>query len=300
MTFSVDYPPMPIIVGVHRSGTTLLRMMLDSHPDLAIPPETHFIIGLIDAGSVFSRERFLEIIFSARSWADFKPLEQDFRRIIKAMSPFNVSEALRAFYRIYAQRFGKTRWGDKTPRYSMIMPAIQQLLPEAHFIHIIRDGRDVALSCRHLWFGPGNDMEAQAKNWVDRVTNARSDARKLKNYIEVRYEALVSSPRETLQKLCQFLSLSYTPTMEKYYEHAPERLEEFKDRLDQDRTMYVSSDQRKALHELTKKHPDGSRIGVWRRELSEDEQISFERIAGPLLNELEYETRYMHVRTGNM
>ncbi|MDQ3958762.1 MAG: sulfotransferase [Pseudomonadota bacterium] len=291
---------MPIIVGVPRSGTTLLRMMLDSHPDLAIPPETHFIVSLVSTGDVVSRERFLQIIFAADSWADFEHLQQGFQRVIETMNPFNISEALRAFYRIYAQRFGKTRYGDKTPRYSMIMPAIQQLLPEAHFIHIIRDGRDVALSRRLHWAGPGNDMEAQAKNWVDRVTNARSDASKLKNYIEVRYEALVSSPRETLQKLCQFLSLSYTPTMEKYYEHAPERLEEFKDCLNPDRTMYVSSDQRKALHELTKKHPDGSRIGVWRRELSEDEQISFERIAGPLLNELGYETRYMHARTGNM
>jgi sulfotransferase family protein len=300
MTFSVDHPPMPIIVGVPRSGTTLLRMMLDSHPDLTIPPETHFIINLIEAGNVVSREQFVDIVFAVRCSADFGILQQDFQHVIEAMTPFNISEALRAFYRIYAQRFGKTRWGDKTPRYSMFMPAIQHLLPEAHFIHMIRDGRDVALSRRLHWAGPGYDIEAQAKNWVDRIMIARSHVHRLKHYIEVRYEALVSNPQETLQKLCQFLSLSYTSAIEEYYERASMRLEEIKDLLNPDGTVYVSSNQRKTLHKLIKKPADISRIGVWRRELSEDEQISFERIAGPLLNELGYETRYMHARTGNM
>ena len=73
---------------------------------------------------------------------------------------FDLGEALRAFYGVYAGRFGKWRWGDKTTNYVRQMSLIHDLLPETRFVHIIRDGRDVALSTRDLWFGPDSVEEA--------------------------------------------------------------------------------------------------------------------------------------------
>jgi len=61
---------------------------------------------------------------------------------LQKITPFHVDAAIRCFYRLYAAQLGKERWGDKTPSYGRHMRAIEQVLPEACFIHIIRDGRD--------------------------------------------------------------------------------------------------------------------------------------------------------------
>lgn len=74
--------------------------------------------------------------------------------------PALLAEGVRLFYRLYARRHGKARWGDKTLLYRLHLTEIEKILPEAHFIHSIRDGRDVALSLREVWFAPSQDISA--------------------------------------------------------------------------------------------------------------------------------------------
>ena len=170
---------MPIIVGSPRSGTTLLRFMLDSHPELTIPPETGFLAlapKLRGRGDKL-REKFFHAVinypqpFSA--WPDFEIPEDAFWAALTEIVPFTVPEGFRAFYRLYAARFGKSRWGDKTPLYCMELDTIRRVLPEARFIHIIRDGRDTALSLRRMWFSPGWEIETQAAYWRKNILSAR-------------------------------------------------------------------------------------------------------------------------------
>ena len=149
---------MPIIVGSPRSGTTLLRLMLDSQPTLAIPPETGFLC--VSQTPHVSDDELRESFFSsvvnfpveAPNWPDFEISTELFWQTLTRIKPFNISEAYRSFYRLYADRFGKRRWGDKTPLYCKCMDAIREILPECRFIHIIRDGRDAALSLRKMRF----------------------------------------------------------------------------------------------------------------------------------------------------
>src|SRR5689334_4978208 len=137
----------PFIVGLSRSGTTLLRLMLDAHPELAIPPETHFIPegakACQEPGA--PRAASLKGFPSTSTWSDFHLAADMLEARIASIEPFDLSDALRAFYGLYAERFGKRRWGDKT-NHLWNLKLIQSLLPEARFIHIVRDGRDVALS----------------------------------------------------------------------------------------------------------------------------------------------------------
>jgi hypothetical protein len=283
---------MPIIVGVHRSGTTLLRMMLDAHPLLAIPPETHFLIKLLSSTNApMTGESFLGVIQSTRNWVDFKAIESTFVERIASLQSFSLATGLRIFYETYAAQFDKPRYGDKTPRYLTIADKIQAILPEAHFIHLIRDGRDVALSSRNLWFGPGDNIEAQARNWLEKITQMRFQARSLANYLEVKYENLILNPEATLTEICQFLSLPYEAAMEHYYENAALRLREFKDHLNPDGTVYASGDQRREIHKLASSPPDAARVFAWQTELTKQDQAKFEDIAGELLKALGYETR---------
>ena len=121
MTFSdrTRYPPMPIIVGAPRSGTTLLRFMLDSHPDLAIPPETGFLVPCAQLTGEGTNvcERFFQTVTGYPSEApachDFQIPADMFRARLAEIEPFTVADGIRVFYQLYASRLGKSRWGDK-------------------------------------------------------------------------------------------------------------------------------------------------------------------------------------------
>lgn len=283
--------PIPFIVGVMRSGTTLLRFMLDAHPNLAIPPETRFfpeIDSLIEAESI-TQERFIEFLTTHLTWDDFQIPEQELRRRLKKVSPFTLNKALRCFYETYARRLGKKRWGDKTPYYGLHMDQLQALFPKAHFIHIVRDGRDVALSTRGLWFGLGDSISEEAGNWMNRIRQTRQLAQNCKHYMEVRYEDLVTDSAEVLRQVCEFIDLPYDEQMCEYYKCAEKRLDEMASRYDTDGNIYLHKNQRKTIFQYTKEPPDKGRIGRWKNELSREELKTFKIVAGNLLRDLGYE-----------
>jgi hypothetical protein len=281
--------PAPFIVGVGRSGTTLLRLMLDAHPDLAIPPETTFIPHVVktcqDAADPWSC--FVETLTLHRRWADSHVDGYALKERVAAIRPFSMSDALRAFYTLYAERFGKPRWGDKTPNYLLEMMLIQKLLPEARFIHLIRDGRDVALSVIEERRGSRQAMSMQkaAKRWVTKIREGRRQADDLPFYLEVRYEDLVLDSEATLRTICAFINLPWHPRMLQYYSTAEERLAEL---VTVDGIRAVHIDQRRGKHTWTTRPPEASRLGRWRTEMSESDRQEFEAIAGELLEELGY------------
>lgn len=209
---------------------------------------------------------------------------------LKDVVPFSLAEGYRSFYRTYAARFGKCRWGDKTPTYCHHMKTIEEVLPEAHFIHVIRDGRDVALSLRGMWFSPGPDMEAQAKHWTTCVTTARQQGARCRNYLEIRFEQLIQETAAVLMSVCEFIALPYSAEMLSYYVRARDRLAEHVDRVRPDGSLVVSHADRLRQQALTMQTPQASRVGSWKRRMSGEERSRFEAIAGELLHELGYDT----------
>ena len=104
------------------------------------------------------------------------------------------------------------------------MRRISRTLPEVRFIHMIRDGRDVALSIRGLWFAPGDDMASIARRWMNNIRRTRRLGEHCRHYIEVRYESLVEDPKPELRRVCEFIELPYDEGMERYFEGSRERL----------------------------------------------------------------------------
>lgn len=287
---------MPVVVGAPRSGTTLLRLMLDSHPELAIPPETGFLVAarkLRGRGDRL-RERFFRTVTGfppeAPAWADFGIAADDFRQALREIEPFTASAGFRAFYRLYAARHGKPRWGDKTPIYCLEIGLIRRVLPEARFVHIIRDGRDVALSLREQWFTPGREMATLAKYWMRCVAGARRAGRGRADYLEVRYEELVRDPAPVLAGICRFLELEWHPAVLAHHTRARARLGEHTGRTAPDGTALLTRDQRLRQQESSLRAPDPTRIGGWRTGMLPAERAEFERVAGKLLRELGYPT----------
>jgi hypothetical protein len=285
---------MPVVVGAPRSGTTLLRLMLDSHPELAIPPETGFLsaAGRLRGTGDGLRERFFRTVTAfppeAPAWPDFGIPADDFREALEAIEPFTASAGFRAFYRLYAARHGKPRWGDKTPIYCLHVDLIRRVLPEARFIHIIRDGRDVALSLREQWFSPGRDMATLAKYWARFVVRARGAGLGRADYLEIRYEDLVREPGPVLARTCRFLELDWDPAMLAHHTRAAARLDEHTGRIAPDGTQLVTRERRLRQQESTLRAPDPERVGGWRTAMLPEERAAFQRVAGKLLRELGY------------
>ena len=148
------------IVGVGRSGTTMLRLMLTSHPSIAVPYESHFLTRYYEKldsyGALEQRENLetlLRDILSEElllSWDH----EFDFDELISEIAePVTLGSVFNAVYLNYARAKNKVRWGDKSD-YLDRMHIVNDIFPDAKFIHIVRDGRDVVNSVLKLPWGP--------------------------------------------------------------------------------------------------------------------------------------------------
>ena len=295
-----DRPPAPFVAGVSRSGTTLLRLMLDAHPDLTIPAETHFVPMVANvcdelikegASGEVIRERALETMTGHPRWGDFLLDPEEVRARMEAYDPITTGDAIRAFYEACAAQQGKPRWGDKSPPYTYKAPRIQAALPEAHFIHIIRDGRDVALSLSEVSWG-NDDITEAAKKWVKELRKARRRSKELARgtYIECRYEDLVSDPERVLRRIVEHVELPWSDQMLEYPKHAQERM-----RGEMERTLKplgggtITAEERTRQHQLLFEPPSPSRASRWRTDMSPENRRAFEEVAGPLLKKLGYE-----------
>jgi hypothetical protein len=284
-------PPAPFIVGVGRSGTTLLRLMLDAHPDLAIPTETHVLPALIKTvEETQDPNAALELLAAAPTWPNLGLNLTDLADAFAKLHPLTPAAAIRALFGLYAANQGKPRWGDKTPPYRAHMAEIAAALPEARFIHIIRDGRDVALSYRGLWFGPGDDIAAQARFWTTEIARARAQAQNLPFYLEVKFEDLVTHPQGELSRICAFLDLPFDPAMLDYPGRAQDRLSEYVQPFGPQGAGGVTRERFLAIHDRTQAPPDADRIGRWRTEMTPADLHNYDEIAGPLLRQLGYES----------
>ena len=269
------------IVGVHRSGTTLLRYMLGSHSRIYIPPESDFIpyfflhapareLGDEQVArilrTIFERYRFV------KEWKGNPPDPVQFARSLPSRTPASL---LNALYSTYASQYGAERWGDKTPIYASYISLIHQIFPAAQFLHIIRDGRDAALSMLDKYERDEFhvDIFFAARNWVRRIRSAQTAGLQLgpKLYHELRYESLIEDPEAELRAVCAFLGESYEPGMVDFHRTARERIPA---------DSHFFSNVRNPLS----RH----RIGRWQQEMELADQRIVQFVAGGLLTELGY------------
>jgi hypothetical protein len=290
---SAQRSPLPVVVGCPRSGTSLLAVMLDSHPGLAVPPETAFLgtVATLQGSNEAIRQSFFDVVTADRiaisNWSDFG-LDKDLLwRRLEAIDPFTVAAGLRAFYAMYAESQGKPRYGEKTPAYVFMMPQIAALLPEAHFIHLIRDPGDTALSWRKTWFAPSQDLRVLGEEWRKHVEAGRRAANLVRRYVEVRFEELVLHPERELKRLCEYLALPWDPIMLDYGARGAARVDRLQGRRHA-RGQMIPREERTRIHANLTRAPDAARLDVWRREMTHAERRALEDAAGPLVRELGY------------
>ena len=266
-------PPF-FIVGSARSGTTFLRLTLNAHPEVAVPPESRFITELDPGGAEIEVDAFLGRLSAHKRFAAWGLPISAVRAELHGLERTSYATGIGAAYRAYARRQGKSRWGDKTPRYVEHIPEINRLFPDARFIHLIRDGRDVALSYADVDFGPKNVARA-ARLWANRVEAGVRDGRPLGDrYLEVHYTDLTEDTEGTLKDICALIELDFDPVM-----------------LDPEATS------KGALDRAQKYNPhvrDGAKRHVrsWETDMPADQVEIFESVAGDVLSALGFERRF--------
>jgi hypothetical protein len=295
-------PGRPIFIGGDgRSGTTLLNVVLDSHPELSVGPEFHFN-GPTNLGPYaleclrLIRAKDRRVIGKALNKnLDLKPGVQFVRRVERAGIEIEAIERLimetmeasgsdlqafpercaliHAFGEFLRVRDGKKRWGFKIMKEIKKPNKYAAVFPEAQFLHIIRDGRDVAASqmTEHGSWGYG-DIEAAARGWVNIIRLCRKNGKDLP-VLEVKYEDLVLKPRPTIERICAFLGVTFDETTLRHSEvdHA-----------------FFHTHVRHPSREATQKPINDSAVGRHKRDLTPEQIAAFEGIAAEQLREFGY------------
>lgn len=211
------------IVGSPRSGTTLVRAILDGHSRLSVPPESRFIVGR-GWGRLRRRRRprTLEQLLAHPDLARWRLDREQIERSLSAHPVPTYRDLVSAPFEAYAERAGKPRWGDKTPDYVHHLRELDELFPSARVIHVIRDGREVAASLAEFPFGPPSAVSG-AFRWRRYVRTGRRAGAWLgpRRYLELRLEELTADPQRVTRAICEFLGEQFEPAMLDYPSRFP-------------------------------------------------------------------------------
>jgi len=221
------------IVGSGRSGNTLLRRIINSHPKLFIPPETYVLGTMIRLYTLMPYISWKSLVnrlydaflnhpeFSTFNMNNLSQLKLDVINVDKKKR--SLALIINKFYEEYRKQHAikSCRWGDKTPLNTLFISNIATVFPNAKFIHIVRQPHDAIAS--YIKSGIYGDVDSAASRWVESVTTARKfGIENPTRFLEVKYEDLVIDPVNTIKLVCSFLNVKYQEDILNKFDDASE------------------------------------------------------------------------------
>jgi hypothetical protein len=278
------HPPRPpfFVFGCGRSGTSLLTRMLDAHAGIAVPYESHLYNRIypllrpgLDLGRESTRRRLVaEILRTApfRKWSPRPSLEGTLAAIRRP----GFHGIVQALFEGWTAARGKSRWGEKTPQHTLHWREILDGFPDLKVLHLVRDGRDVALSFYEAPFGPKHIFQA-ASRWTRALAAAEAarEALPADAFLVIRYEDLVERTEEELRRICAFLGEPFDEEMLAFHRKAVSYPTDKRNSTWLQRPVRIDEREK------------------WRTRLTAREQRIFEALAGDELERYGY-PRVMH------
>lgn len=289
----VNYLP-AFILGNPRSGTSLFRLMLNNHSNIVAPPEAGFAHWLLPKYVDWNKEhcssaRLTEFLSEVLSSKKFKTWNLSFKyleNLIKKNKPSNYADLIALIYMSYS---GRIQDGqvivDKNNYYVNHVIDLPKIWPNAKYIHLIRDGRDVLCSYLDVnnmatssEFKPqfSSSIEKIAEEWS--INNNRIAQIMLRNperYLLIKYENLILDTEKELIKACNFLEVDFEQNMLKYFTEDDQRKIEPIETLD--------------WKLKTKEKPDVNRVFRFKKILSKEQIEIFNSVAFEVLKKYNYE-----------
>lgn len=267
--------------GVGRSGTSLLHSMLNAHPLISFTPETHFLRRYVTSGSI---RRKLESD-GPEAFRTRLELDDDFARagvlascllgpFLDKTTPFDLKSVYDRFLTLYAEQEQKQFVGEKDPKFIEQISELHDLYPHAKIIHIVRDPRDVLLSRMKARWSAGRPWWTHPLIYDAQFHRGRQFGKRLfgENYIEVRYEDLITRPGSVLEGVCGLIGISFESCMLDFSQSATKLVAENE-----------LSWKRETLGGLLSNNMD-----KWRQELSAFQIRWTERMCGEALHDFDY------------
>ncbi len=274
------------IVGCERSGTTILRLMLNEHSRIALPPQTKFSRKLYKRRLLFgnllkkeNRKKIIQWMLERKSNTKLMDLQLDDGVLEKMWEKrATLGDITAAVFQQYSLERNKSRWGDKRPYYIRYIAQLVRLYPDARIIHVIRDGRDCVASLKRMPWWKKSAIYS-ILNWRHAIRMG-SDAINIyeDQFMEIRYEDLINEPELHLREICKFLGETYEPAMVNFHLNAEQNIPGYK----------------QPWHYKTSKPLSAKFIGQWQEELSKNEVHSLEWCAGKELTKWNYPTEKIH------
>jgi hypothetical protein len=270
-----QYSPPIFVVGVPRSGTTLLSAMLGAHPRLVCGPETHFFNQLGRGYARALRRRAdwpkaaIDYLYSIEHVGESIPANYGLtrRELAEALARRDpsISSALSGMMDLYMECHAKRRWVEKTPDHLPYVALIRRHYPDSPIIRIIRDPRDVATSLLRVSWGPDSLLSALAvwRDYDDRSARFFDVDPRCHTLL---YEDLVRDPEPTLKALCLAIGEPFDPAM-----------------LDTTRSARLVNAAREACKAKAAERVDASRVEAWRMTLAEEDLRLVEAYLGDRL-----------------
>lgn len=256
------------IVGCGRSGTTLLRRMLDQHPLIAVPVESLFMIDYLRARDQAPADVFRRLVVEEhefREWAlEIQPDE--------LQGCTDVVALLNHLHERYAAQHGARYWGQKTPRFIRYGELLKQVYPHAKFIHVVRDPRAVVSSLRNSNVHRSNVYYGASRWLKDVEAGAQLKQRYPDDVLEIAYETLIADTERVLRQVAEFLGIGFDAAMLNYHRQ-------------QDAAYGAYHAQ---IHANLQAPPKKDRIDAWRQELMPQEIALVEQICAPLMPRYAY------------
>ena len=277
------------IIGSGRSGTTMLRLMLNEHPRIRIPRETNFIPELIKQFPLNSElsedDKYLalNLISKHQKWESWATTPQRLEETILSLKQPFLHQLIDAIYHSCSNPENKPRWGDKTILNTLKVELLHQIFPNAKFIHIIRDARDVCASFHKAylldpnnpsWKINGQYISNATFHWCKHVNAAIEAGKKLDSnlYLEIKYEDIVLKTEETLKHICKFIEEEYDSKMLSFYKNGAIK------------EMAVDQPHHEQYHTKTRRPPRPSDTYRWRREMNWIDIALVEAFAGKTMD----------------
>jgi hypothetical protein len=271
------------VVGAARSGTTLLRLMLNEHPQVSIPAESHLLgplmrtFGPTAMLSGSQLEQATTIVASCAEWQrDFAHTEEELRATLGTI-PITIEQFIDRVFRLEVGR-DVGRWGDKTPANLHWVGPLLACFPSGQAVAIVRDPRDVYLSLApYGWFGTSTwDIGRYIAHNGASITRWREQCSPDRFSI-LRYEDLVLDTERTLRDLCTWLGLPYANSMNAFFEHAATNVQGWE--LDM------------GVHDKLMRPPSPDDVGRWKREGARRDHAEIEALTSGIFVAFGYERR---------
>lgn len=227
---------MPFFVLANpRSGSSMFRLMLNAHSKITVPPESGFALWYADKYSgdhdydqkIY--ESFADDISQAKKFETWGVSRELLLEAITRNKPDSYVGMVDSVYEAYALRSGKksTVFGDKNNYYVDHIDKLRKYFPDSKLIFLFRDGRDIAVSYKNIEQEKINsnyvprlskDIEVIAQEWADNVQNFLCVIDKSDNAIAIKYEELITSPKDELSRIFGFLGEEFEENTLSFYE----------------------------------------------------------------------------------